>query len=184
MGKNGRVSDGGVFRESSLAPAIAQNLLNFPEDRCLPGRQKKVPHVFVADAAFPLSERILKPFPFRNMSQEQRTFNYRLSRARRVVENAFGILANRFRIFLTSIALDEDKVQIITLACCALHNFLKKENPTYIDTNEEYDKNYIIKFALAQQCGNRPKNSALEVRNEFMEYVNNQGAIPWQNDMI
>lgn len=110
VGTNGRVSDGGVYQQSSLATAVGQNRLKFPEDKCLPGRNKPVPHVIVADAAFPLSERIMKPFPFRNLTLEQRIFNYRLSRARGVVENAFGILANRFRIFLTTINLKPQKV--------------------------------------------------------------------------
>ena len=57
------------------------------------------------------------------MTREQRVFNYRLSRARRTVENAFGILANRFRVFITPIALSPEKVETITLAGCVLHNY-------------------------------------------------------------
>ena len=69
----------------------------------------------------------MKPYPNRR-PEEQRVFNYRLSRARRVVENAFGILANRFRVFLTTINIqDTAKVEDIVLACCALHNFLRTE---------------------------------------------------------
>lgn len=113
VGVNGRVSDGGVFQQSTLAKAIAHNLINLPENKNLPGRNEPVPHVILADSAFPLSEHILKPYPFRNMTEEQRIFNYRLS-CGRVVENVFGILANHFRIFLT-IHLNAEKVQIITL---------------------------------------------------------------------
>lgn len=183
VGVNGRVSDGGVFRQSSLAKALAQNSLNIPEDKCLPQRQMLVPHVILADGAFPLSDHILKPYPFRDMTDDQRIFNYRLSRGRRVVENAFGILANRFRVFLTTINLSADKVQCITLACCTLHNFLRAENPSYL-YEDEIDNTYVFKFGLSQQMGNRAKQACVSVRDEFKNYFCNEGSVPWQHDRV
>jgi hypothetical protein len=44
------------------------------------------------------------------LTQEKQNFNYRLSRARRCVENAFGVLAARFRIFHTAIHMQTSKV--------------------------------------------------------------------------
>nr|CAI5843193.1 unnamed protein product [Callosobruchus analis] len=41
----------------------------------------------------------MKPYQQKGISHEEKIFNYRLCRARRVVENVFGILASRFRIF-------------------------------------------------------------------------------------
>lgn len=96
-GCNGRVSDGGVYANSSLMEAVDKNLLNLPEPINLPNTQIKVPYIFVADDAFRLTTRFMKPFGQRK-DLVQKIFNYRLSRARRVVENAFGILANRFQV--------------------------------------------------------------------------------------
>lgn len=168
--QNKGLSDGGVFRESDLYEAIQCNSLNLPEDKPLPGRTKSVPHVIVADAAFSLSTHILKPYPFRNMTQEQRIFNYRLSRARRVVENAFDILANRFRVLLNVIPLRPGKATVITQACCALHNFLNQEsNNTYLDTSvdEDIDRRYRFVYGLSKQNYGRPTNEALGVQEIF-----------------
>lgn len=74
---------------------------------------------------FPLRTDLQKPFYHRQLDHDQRIYNYRLSRAWRVVENAFGIFANRLRVFRTTINLHPDKVVKITLASCVIHNFLR-----------------------------------------------------------
>lgn len=184
VGINGRISDGGVFRESSLSSALAHNTLNLPRNQALPGRVKKVPFVIVADDAFPITTRIMKPFPNRGLSNSQKVFNYRLSRARRMIESSFGILANRFRVLLNPISLHPDKVEKITLACVALHNFLATENwKAYTEISET---TYIVSSnRLNNQAGNRTTVHALNVRNEFEKYFNSDcGRVDWQEDTI
>lgn len=129
VGVNGRISDGGGYRESLLKQAIDLNALNFPNNSSLPNQNVSIPYIFVADDAFPWSERIMKPYPNRGLTAQKRIFNYRLSRVRRVIENAFGVMTNRFRILLTTINLAPNKVEDITLASCVLHNFLLVKNP-------------------------------------------------------
>lgn len=101
VGCNGRISDGGVFGGCSLQDALEKRTSNIHAP--LPESDQLAPYCIVADEAFPLKEYLMKPYPNRRLSVEQRIFNYRLSRARRVVENAFGILANCFRVLLTTI---------------------------------------------------------------------------------
>ena len=65
---------------------------------------------------------MMKPYSKRHMTDPQRIFNYRLSRARRIVENAFGILAHRFKCPLTTLKQRPKMVASIVLACVCLHN--------------------------------------------------------------
>ena len=58
-----------------------------------------LPYVFVGDDAFGLKPHMMKPYPSQSLLLNQQVFNYRLLRARRVVENVFCIAATRFRIF-------------------------------------------------------------------------------------
>ena len=81
IGTNGRISDGGVFRNSALAQALEHDDLNIPDPAPLPKRTMKVPYVIVADDTFPLSQNILKSFALRTPTKDQRIFNYRPSRA-------------------------------------------------------------------------------------------------------
>ncbi|GFW89955.1 protein ALP1-like [Trichonephila clavipes] len=133
VGTNGRVSDGGVWGKSKLRQAITNGDMNIPEAAALPGSASKLPFVIVADDAFPLMPNIMKPYPGSNLSKECLVFNYRLSGARRVSENAFGILAARFRVFGTTILTFVPNTKLIVLAACSLHNFLtNRSKNTYI----------------------------------------------------
>lgn len=73
---------------------------------------------------------------------------------------------------------------MITLTCCVLHNFCREHCSLQYRINEEKnnDKEFLFIHNIAQQIGNRSANSALQIRNEFMEYVNNEGRVPWQNE--
>ena len=99
IGDTGRNSDGGVFANSIMGNAIQQNTLNIPDPEKIYETNMEFPYVFVGDDAFPLKENIMKPFPREVIRIVERIYNYRLSRARRIIENAFGILAARFRVF-------------------------------------------------------------------------------------
>lgn len=132
VGANGRVADGGVFNKCSFATTLRNGELNLPQPRPLPGSDAAVPYVIVADDAFPLSANIMKPFPGKNLSASKRVFSYRLSRCRRNIENVFGVMSAIFRVLRSPILLDAAKPRKITLACCALHNFLiKRKNHAF-----------------------------------------------------
>ena len=94
IGVYGRNSDGGIFSNSSICNAIEEKLIDMPGPKPIPGPDYlgPVPYVFVADEAFPLTNKIMRPYPGRTLPRKKQVFNYRLSRARRIVEAAFGIL--------------------------------------------------------------------------------------------
>ena len=125
IGCNRRKSDGGVFRNCDLYKELEENRLNIPQSTFIPGMDLAFPYVIVADDAFLLKQYILKPYSQTGLTRKRRIFNYRLSRAHCVVENALGILANQFRVFMTPITLVPETVETITMACCTLHNFLR-----------------------------------------------------------
>ena len=68
----------------------------YTPSKLLPNDTKeiRVPHVLLGDEAFPLRCDMMQPFAKNTLTNERCIFNYRLSRARKVVEIAFGILAN------------------------------------------------------------------------------------------
>lgn len=184
VGCNGRISDGGVFRQCKLYSLLENGLL--PEG-----------HFLVGDNAFPLKEYLLKPFPGTRLSLKEKVFNYRLSRARRIVENAFGILTSRFRIFEKPMPYSPDKVDLIVKASCALHNWLRlsKENTQSVD-NENHDTGAIKDgnwrtlqgshglVPLPRTSTNHSTRRAQELRAKYSDYFVGEGSVDWQLRMI
>lgn len=97
IGAAGSESDAGVFTRTGLSTLMDTMQVNLPPPEPMssdPGG-RPIPYFMVGDDAFALKNYLMKPYPSRGLTRPQRIFNYRQSRARRVVENAFGILANR-----------------------------------------------------------------------------------------
>lgn len=199
VGANGRNSDGGIWDQCELKKAIEEGTLNLPSPRPLPGRECKVPFVITGDDAFPLKSYLMKPYPMKNLTLEKRVFNYRLSRKRRISENGFGILANRWRIFRRPIALEPEKVRTLTLAAITLHNWQRSISSIgKVDlakglVDQESPSGEIILGSwrddeptgtwfsiLNDKYGNRPNNVSKSIREEFTQYFNMEGVVSWQ----
>ncbi|XP_060847925.1 uncharacterized protein LOC132927422 [Rhopalosiphum padi] len=172
----------------------------FPPDEPLPLRELHVPYLLVADGAFAFSSRIMKPYSgvYAKGSRE-RVFNYRLSRARRVVENAFGIISSVFRVMRKPMLLEPEKVTNITLTCVLLHNFLRKSktsaskyspNGIFDIENEEgqiipgmwrQEQNSMTSLLPIRNIPRRPGVEAKTIRDEYATYFSTNGKIPWQD---
>lgn len=88
VGSYGKDSDSTIFRNSVLWKNLERNILNIP-----------IPYAFVGDEAFGLNTHLLRPYSGTHLPNRKKNFNYRLTRARRYMECAFGILSNKWRIF-------------------------------------------------------------------------------------
>lgn len=210
VGDNGRQSDGGVYTNSVIGYAIDNNTLQFPPANVISnsGTTKTYPYVFVADDAFSLKPYMIKPYPGNISELSQRIYNYRVCRARRVIENSFGILATRFRIYRRPIIANVETVKNVVKATIALHNFLlitqKKEevhgycSQNFVDQNGTRGR--VIPGQWRQEIGatdglcrldrnargsNNSSKAAQQVRDDYKEYFNSPaGAVTWQIDAV
>lgn len=189
------MSDFGVRFESGQ--------MNLPNPRKLTVDGPPLPYCLVADEAFPLSNYMLRTYPGKNISIERRVFNYRLSRARRLIENVFGILASRWRILRRPIETNVTTAEKITKAVCCLHNYLRLQDTgknQYI-TSELVDQESELNidddtlgswrmepdtcFEDIRRMGrNNSTVEAINIRDEFCKYFNGEGAVPWQYEQI
>jgi hypothetical protein len=87
-----------------------------------------MPFVIVGDEALDLSQHVLRPYPSRDLDVARHIYNYRLTRARRMVECAFGVLCNKWRIFDRAIDVRPDFCDVIVKPCCILHNFIRQRD--------------------------------------------------------
>lgn len=142
---------------------------------------------------------ILKPFRQAQLdSAGKEIYNYRISRGRHVVENAFGILSSVFRVYHTQINLEPENIKKVVMATCALHNCLmEKQAQVYAPPNSTYQENSDGTTASAglntSECnmtGLQRTNqgnicsAAKQLRNEFTSYFMNEGRVPWQHSRV
>ena len=197
IGDSGRQSDGGVFAGSDIGYALNNRLLKIPKPRCPNGSNLPLPYVLVGDEAFPLKEYLVKPYAKSSMATEQRITNLRISRARNVVKNVFGICASRFRVLRRPIIGKVQTVEAITKAVVVLHNFLMFGRQVGEGTNDYCPAGYaegdwrrgdlIIDGMqpISNVGSHNYSHDAKQIRDDFNAYFNSpQGSVPWQMDVI
>lgn len=200
IGCQGRISDSGVFRNTSFFKKMDSNELLLPDEGILPNTNVSLPYVFVVDKAFALSTNIMKPYSgVHEKGNPKRIFNYRLSRTRRVVENVFGIMTSVFRIFRGPILLEPEKVTEITMTCTLLHNFLRRSKssssiytpPGIFDSKDNdgiiipgawrSEQNDMRSMFPLQTVARKSSLDAKTVRDQFSNYFVTSGKVPWQD---
>lgn len=211
----GSISDGGVWSESNLGRCVTEGTLDIPLPCELPDTNIRINHVLLADEAFPLNMNMMKPYSQKFLASagadadKARVFNYRLSRARRIIENTFGILASRWQILLKGCSFYPENVDHIIKALVCLHNFVMDDEeqrpastrkycpPNFIDMESENHEimegawrglieNSALYENLLNMKGNSGTNAAKAQRNVFREYfVSKAGCnqAPWQFEL-
>ncbi|KAK0420206.1 hypothetical protein QR680_014564 [Steinernema hermaphroditum] len=183
IGSYGHHNDSQVFRDSTFGRQLEQETLRFPPNRNLPMTDCCLPYYFLADGGFALKDRIMKPYPGMQET-DNATFNLRLSHARRVIESAFGILCARFRILLKDIETDVSLADDIVRATIHLHNYLSDELP-FDPARITVDATQTLEDAPVRPAnGNRPTRSAQRIRKQLTEYFVGVGAVDWQEKHV
>ena len=176
IGGFGKNSDGGIFEVSNMGQRFEAGLMNIPQDENLPGQSEPCPHVLIGDEGFALKPYLMRPFPYRQSRADFRKekYNTRLCKARRVVENAFGILAQKWRIFYRPIETNTDTTTLIVKTTCVLHNFLrtKKCDDQYIEFLDEPEP--LQALTNIENDPRRSTNLAFLIREIFVTFFNSE----------
>lgn len=129
--------------------------------------------MLLGDPAYPLLPWLMKAYPETGLTREQHYFNYRLSRARMVVECAFGRLKGRWRCLLKRMDVDLAAVSDIISACCILHNICEIHGENFDDVwLQDTAENYPL---VPYNKGNNAQPSA--VRDALALHFSQQGNV-------
>ena len=158
---------------NSAVHELAENGLLFP--RVTKNKQgTDIPYVIIADAAYPLRSWLLKPYRENiGTPEENKNFNYRLSRARIIIECAFGKLKGRWRALLKRNDSHVSLMPTIVMACVILHNICEHRGEEF--DIPEVDENPINPAELQEPAaGRRDDNVQIgnRIRNALTDHFN------------
>jgi hypothetical protein len=195
VGKNGRISDGGVFQKTTFYQNLSENSLKLSDNS---ETEEHLNFISLVDNGFGAHKHILKPFLYTDLTHKKRIYSYRLSRGRNAVENAFGLTSSRFRVLHTGVNIAPEKVNYVVLATCILHNFLRKRSSTYVssttfDTEDstheiiqdrDWRKTYVELVDVEPLCERNTSKDSKQNRESYVQYFIGNGKVDWQEEML
>ena len=101
-------------------------------------------------------------------------------------------------VYLKLINIQLDNIKYVVMARCALHNFLRRISPDAYSQSECFDIENLENGTVTAGLRSQPSSMATlkrgnnrnhqltgkEVRKQFVEYFNNEGKVPWQDNCI
>ena len=196
VGAFGRDNDASILNESEFGQAFEkyQSELNIPSPELV--KNLMLPYVLLGDDVFGLKTWLMNPYPGKCLLEDKRIYNYRHSSARTTIENSFGILSAKWRIFRRPIRAGVDTVENVIKAAVCLHNYLRQTDtadytPAGFVDSENGDGDIIpgnsrstvqnegfSLMSLNHSRSNRSKFDATKIRDDFKSYFNSpQGAV-------
>lgn len=200
VGQYGSNNDCAVLNNSKIGEGLERGTLNIPPAEVIEGIDEEMPYYLLGDEIFPLEPYLMRPYASSQPEPEQ-IFNYRQSRARLTIENSFGILVARWRIFEVPIQAKPSNVISFVMACLSLHNYLRlTENSLYTpygfidiasnggeirpgDWRKMSTENGAI-VPMTKLKGRRRKMQAKTVRDNLRDYFNEENVLPWQLEKV
>lgn len=142
------------------------------------------PFFFLGDASFPLYPYLITPYSrMQHLMPSQRIFNRRQSRARRIIECAYALLVQKWRVFEKPLGFLLSTSEILILATMTLHNFLIHSELQLPIENRRYVINENLVQDNELDHNNIPVQNNLQadqIRNILRNWCVNEGEEPWQ----
>ncbi|KAH6928252.1 hypothetical protein HPB50_013045 [Hyalomma asiaticum] len=182
------------FRVPSLSVAICRTGLLLGDATDADAFRKTKHSRFVGASSASQEEQTysMRPCPGRKLDDRKKGYEYRLSRARRCIENAFGILVSRWRAFLGTMEGEPELPNNMIQAVVCLHNFLMADTAycpgEYSDAlcgetvhGGEWRHTGTETGTKTVPSNNHPTSAAMALRDEVAGcFVPAEGSLPWQ----
>ena len=152
----------GVFREIENGTILTRPVTVINRTNVRP--------LILGDPAYPLRPWLMTPFPAGGvLTAAQQRFNYRLSKARVIIERAFGKLKSRWRCLLKQLEESTDRVPQTIITCCILHNICIHMDDQLDDDDDDDDDDDSDDDGGDGYL--RPDNAARRIRQAIADYL-------------
>ena len=172
VGYPGSLHDARVFSLSPIFNAISNGIIMTGPTQMISGIS--VGPLLSGDSAYPLSPFLLTPFCSRTiLTRTQKMFNKNFCGLSIIIERAFGLLKNRWRLLLKMNEAELENAVISIVAACVLHNFCI----LYKDDGEEFNGDPPNNPNPAPAVVIDGAGNGADIRNVLMDHMVQEGII-------